>query len=429
MMRRWVRAALVTILLAVMAAAGYQVFITERALQRDQQQERAFTGFAWQTSVSLSDLRAAQEAYVAAGQDSSYWIGQVASLLNAITANLASLRRISMAPDTVAALDQAETVIDALRQMDGLVRDHSAAGQQLMASDLIFTDGLELATKASAHIEAARASEQAARDRITADDRRSQLVALAAATGTSLLVTLLLLPVGRQPAPAAVAEATEVTPAGAEGPSEPGDDRLVLADLDLALNPDTDRLALAEPEEAEQPAPASMHETAPAPDLRLAAELCTELGRLTSTVELPTLLGRAAALLNASGIIVWVRADESLRPGVGHGYPIATLTRMGPIGRDDDNAVAAAFRNGQAQTVAGDARGNGAVVVPLLSSATCVGVMSAELKDGWERSDAVRATASILAAQLATLVAAPAEPRAEGVRSQAGAQQATPGVA
>jgi len=420
MMRRWVRAALVTILLAVMAAAGYQVFITERALQRDQQRERAFTGLAWQTSVSLSDLRAAQEAYVAAGQDSSYWIGQVTSLLNAITADLASLRRISMAPDTVAALDQAETVIDTLRQMDGLVRDHSAAGQQLMASDLIFTDGLELATKASAHIEAARASERAARDRITADDRRSQLVALAAATGTSLLVTLLLLPVGRQPAPAAVAEPTEVTPAGAEGP-QPGDDRLMLADLDLALNPDTDRLALAEPEEAEQPAPASMHETAPAPDLCLAAELCTELGRLTSTVELPTLLGRAAALLNASGIIVWVRADESLRPAVGHGYPIATLTRMRPISRDDDNAVAAAFRNGQAQTVAGDARGNGAVVVPLLSSATCVGVMSAELKDGWERSDAVRATASILAAQLATLVAAPAEPRAESARSQAGA--------
>jgi hypothetical protein len=422
MTRRWVRAALVTILLAVMAGAGYQVVITERAVQEDRQQERAFTGFAWQIAVSLADLRAAQRAYVAAGQDSSYWIGQVSSLLNAVTRALASLRQISMAPETTAALDQAAAVIDALRQMDGLVRDHSAAGQQLMASDLIFTDGLELATTANEHIEAARMSEQVARDRITAEERRSQLLALAAATGTSLFVALLLLPVGREPAPVAAPEGTEaVAPTIAEGRSEAGDDRLMLADLDLAVDSQTDRLARAEGEEAQGAAPAATHEARAAPDLRLAAELCTELGRLTSTAELPTLLGRAASLLNASGLIIWVRADESLRPAVGHGYSTTTLARMGPISRDDDNAVAAAFRNGHVQTVAGDARANGAVAIPLLSCATCVGVMSAELRDGWEQSDAVRATASILAAQLATLMAAPAEPRATRARSHAGA--------
>lgn len=420
MTRRWVRAALLVMLLGVTAAAVYQIFVTEQAVQQQQKAERAFTGLAWQLAVSLSDLRGAQEAYVAAGQDSEYWTEQVAVLLATITSNLASLRALSTSEEAGRALDEASGVIDALRQMDGLVRDHSAAGQQLLASDLIFTDGLELVAKASARVDEARAAEQTARDRATAERRQDQILALGAAMATSLLVALLLLPIGRRAADVA-GEAEPSATADAPTP-EAREDRLMLADLDLALDPD--RLAVEDAvtdvSRAEAAAPPQSREPIPpAPDLRLAAEVCTELGRLSSTSELPALLARASTLLNASGIIVWVRAPagDTLQAAIGHGYPSATLSRLGAIHRDDDNAVAAAFRAGQLQVVTGDGQANGAIVAPLLSSTSCVGVMSAELLNGWETSDAVRATASILAAQLTTLVAPPSEARAE--RAQA----------
>lgn len=418
MTRRWVRAALLVILLGVTGAAGYQIFLTEQAVQQQQKAERAFTGLAWQLAVLLSDLRGAQEAYVAAGQNSEYWTEQVAVLLATITSNLTSLRELSTSADGGRALDEASGVIDALREMDGLVRDHSAAGQQLLASDLIFTDGLELVAKASARVDEARGVEQTAHDRATAERRQRQILALGAAMATSLLVALLLLPIGR-PRAADVADGTDPSETSDAPAPVARDDRLMLADLDLALDPD--RLAVedavAAASRAEPPPP---HEpTPPSPDLRLAAEVCTELGRLSSTAELPALLARASTLLNASGIIVWVRAPagDTLQAAIGHGYPSATLSRLGAIHRDDDNAVAAAFRAGQLQVVTGDGQANGAVVAPLLSSTSCVGVMSAELLNGWETSDAVRATASILAAQLTTLVAPPSEARAE--RAQA----------
>jgi hypothetical protein len=43
----------------------------------------------------------------------------------------------------------------------------------------------------------------------------------------------------------------------------------------------------------------------------------------------------------------------------------------------------------------------GAVVAPLLSADGCVGALTAEVKDGGEKSEQVQALASIFAAQLA----------------------------
>jgi GAF domain-containing protein len=56
------------------------------------------------------------------------------------------------------------------------------------------------------------------------------------------------------------------------------------------------------------------------------------------------------------------------------------------------------------QAVASDAEGAGALVAPIVTAEGCVGVLAAELRDGRERRDDVRALASIFAAQLATFV-------------------------
>ncbi len=63
------------------------------------------------------------------------------------------------------------------------------------------------------------------------------------------------------------------------------------------------------------------------------------------------------------------------------------------------------------QVVDRDDTTSGALAAPLLAANRCVGVLSTELREGWESSEAVQATAAILAAQLATLLSA--DPPAE----------------
>ncbi len=406
-------------MLAMVVTASYQVLLTERQIDDGHEAERAFTTFAWKLTVSLSDLRSAQQAYVAAGQDRTYWVDKVASHLEVITESLSSLVRLAKAPATVDALEQATAVVEDLRRMDALAREHTAAGQDLMASDLIFTDGLELAQRSASHVAFARATEQQARNRLQRERLNAQVVALAAALGTSIVAALLLLPIPRSKRETGSANSNVVL-------LDTADAEIVSVQAQpesrLLLNLDGDRLSLAEStinSLAEQTSEGPSLTAPISPDLQLAADLCTDLGRLSDTEELSSLLTRTAVLLNASGIIVWVRdsAGSSLRPAIGHGYPSQALSRMGVISYDGDNATAAAYRSVQMQVVTGNG-GNGAIVVPLISATSCVGVMSAELQEGWETSDTVQAMASIVAAQLATLVVADSPVRSEPTQSR-----------
>jgi len=146
--------------------------------------------------------------------------------------------------------------------------------------------------------------------------------------------------------------------------------------------------------------------------------LCTELARVSESEQLPRLLERGAKLLDASGMIVWVAQPDgaSLRPAMSFGSAQQTVLRMGAIHRDSNNAAAAAYRAGELRTVAGDKMNSGALVVPLLTSEGCIGVLSAEMKGGSEGDESSQAFAAILAAQLATLVSPPttaaAQPKA-----------------
>ena len=191
--------------------------------------------------------------------------------------------------------------------------------------------------------------------------------------------------------------------------------------------------ALTDDDEAVGPSPTALDGTPtpaadgpePVPDPRVAAALCTDLCKVTGTNELPELLARAATLINATGIIIWVQdsSGHALRPAIGHGYSTRSLVRLGSLPEDGNNATAAAYRSAHMQVVERDDTKSGALAAPLLAANTCVGVLSAELRDGWESSEAVQATAAILAAQLATLLSAdpsadtavpPAEAHAHG---------------
>ena len=62
-----------------------------------------------------------------------------------------------------------------------------------------------------------------------------------------------------------------------------------------------------------------------------AAELCGDLARVIDGRDVPGLLARAAKLLEASGVIVWMADSDGqqLHPTLTHGYSDKVLSRLG----------------------------------------------------------------------------------------------------
>jgi transcriptional regulator with XRE-family HTH domain len=181
-----------------------------------------------------------------------------------------------------------------------------------------------------------------------------------------------------------------------------------------AIDPMNDDLPAAEPEQTlfDDPVP-MVSAAASAPDLLEFAHLCTDLGRVDSTGDIAPVLEEATRLLEAVGLIVWIWDSQAveLRPALAHGYSDKVLAQLPRVDRDTNNATAAAFRAAQTCVVASSDVDSGALVVPLMTPAGCAGVLAIELQQRREESEFVRAMATILAAQLATLIgsAQPAE--------------------
>jgi len=126
-------------------------------------------------------------------------------------------------------------------------------------------------------------------------------------------------------------------------------------------------------------------------------------------------------VLDASGLVLWLgtAAGTELRPALAHGYGPETLARMPVLSRSANNAAAAAYRTGALQIVLSrPGSSKGAVVAPVLSCDGCIGVLSAEVRDGGEASDTVQALAAIFAAQLASMLSSP--PATRGQRATGG---------
>ena len=417
MNRRGVRVGLVLLFVTALCGAGYQIFISERRIENQRRAARAFDDLAWAVTVSIADLHAAQQAYVVAGQDPSYWTAKASSYLETATTRLASLRQMAIAQPGEGALTNAADIINNLGQMDARVREYTASGQPFMASDLIFTDGVEFTAEAASHIELARTRRREMRGQAVRRQQQGQAIALVAAAGTGLVVVLLLLPAAGSGAKRQVA-APAGLPKHTPAEQAPGGNRLFFADFEFDAGSAAPADAVRAAEDGE--APGLDQAEAKGPDLRTTAALCTDFSRVSDTRDFPGLLARAAELLNASGIIVWIGdpSGHELRPALGHGYPPQVLARMGSISREADNATAAAYRAAQMRTVEGDAGSTGAIVAPLITAASCVGVIAAEVRSGSVSNAQVQAVTTILAAQVASLVAA-ASP-AEATQAQQG---------
>lgn len=144
-------------------------------------------------------------------------------------------------------------------------------------------------------------------------------------------------------------------------------------------------------------------------DLSGVASLCMALGRAEDQEAVTGILRDAGRILGARGVILWVwdAVRASLCPAIAHGYSDATIQQLALVARSTDTATTAAFRTGEARAVeGGGGRATGAFVTPLLTPRGCAGVLAMEFADGAEQRKSIQAFATILGAQLATLLPA-----------------------
>src|SRR5688500_15733570 len=138
-------------------------------------------------------------------------------------------------------------------------------------------------------------------------------------------------------------------------------------------------------------------------DLNLSAiaDMCTRLACTSDEDELRHVVGDAARMLNAVGLIVWVWNPQlsALLLGPSHGYDDEMLAQLSRVRVDTDNAIAAAFRAADTRVVESNDHATGAIVVPLLTPCGCAGVLAVELNAGSEQHPSLLAVATIIAAQ------------------------------
>lgn len=456
------RLTLLGLFLAAAGAAGWFTWTAKAQAHRAVGAEDAFDQSAVSVERDLMALRAAQEGYVAAGQGEDFWASQVDATATRLREALTGLRRDATSQQGQSAIDNAASALQDFEQLDRRARGHARTGQKLLASDLIFTDGLELAAAAAGSVEEARLAERLHRAAERGALERRSLAAGGAALAVGLIALGLLVP--RPPETVAVPEVKatiaarqERSPARAEG-SLAGEEGWSPAKVVPKARP-----AAAAPASARSAAPAAARSATPtrtptparttgvtaastsggtktaegprtssapvkapaaeplaspevpaaAPaaslDLPRVASLCSDLARVVDTQALPALLERAATVLDAPGIILWIADPDGreLSPIVTHGYPRQLVSRLGTILRDSENATASAFRTSLVQTVKADGASNGAIAAPLVTPGGCVGVMAAEVRSQGEADAARLAIATIVAAQLATLVGPP----------------------
>jgi hypothetical protein len=377
-------------LLAVLVIVGTLTldFLLSRSIARDRASSAAIERQIGSLQVALAEFRAAQAAYLATGQGPDFSVQRAADLSSHLESGLTQLRDAAPAEEVRSGYQTALATLSVLVSLDKKARNHVAANQRFLAADVVFIESQDSSERLATDLEVLRTAEAGRADAAMARTNWLRFGATTLAMGVVLAVALR---VGK--------------PAQPSPPSEAALTAQMIRDLPPPVKP---AAPLSRPS---APAPTSPPPTAVATvNLPDAAELCVDLARVIDGRDVPALLERAARLLDAKGVVVWMvdGAGGILRPTISHGYSEKVLNRLGTLEVDSDNVTSLAFRTVRPQVMPGASPGaTGAVAVPLVTAAGCSGVLAAELRESKPAPEMLALT-RIVAAQFATLIA-PAE--------------------
>jgi hypothetical protein len=368
---------LLFLLMCVVAlVSAFQALYIERLLAVGRQTAGAADRDTESAVNAIADYRAAEAGYLATGQEPAYWMTRADTLASSMNEVIAREGAATPGAQARASFEEAAGALEDLGKLDSRARTLVKNDQRFVASDVIFMDCLQAANRFAQTLAAARESDRGAREEQLTRLSQVRLAAIGGSMAFGLVGAWILLGRARAASAAEPALVAEVSP------SRP-----------LSLGP-------IQPD----PVPAMA-----APDVNLteAAGLCVDLARVLDSRDVPALFERAAGVLGAKGLVLWV-VDTSgalLRPSLTHGYSEKVLARMKGLQMDGDNATALAFRSMQAQIVgASSPAGASALAVPLMTATGCVGVLSAEVKRPKPGSDTL-SVAQMIAAQFSALVA------------------------
>lgn len=332
----------------------------------------------------LADLGAAEASYIAAGQNveaANTWMNTAIALAVQLEGAVANLNATSTSAEARAHYTAAAPLVESITAADRKARGLVGTGQSLVAADVVLVEGAGTVKQLKTELASAREAEMAG-----FETKAAQLgwISLGGNAAVMVIGLLLLIAAARRSGSAATETRLSLN-TEVPAPAHPGP---VHAGTSAPVHPVSDPWVTS------------------TTDLSSAADLCVDLGTVQSGDQLAALMAKAATVLEAKGLVLWVSESGGgmLRPTMAHGYSDKVLQRMGTLSADGDNVTSLAFRTRQPQVVRGSIDGQGALAVPLITGSGCVGVLAAEVQ-GAKPGDARFAIARIIAAQLSTLVA------------------------
>jgi hypothetical protein len=111
--------------------------------------------------AAAGDIVAAQQAYVAPGQPDDAWAGRVASLIEQFQSDVEAVRTHVRSIEAAGALQAVTDAVRDLGQLDLQVREHLRFGEELIAADLIFSDGRSATDAVAKELRGIRDAERA----------------------------------------------------------------------------------------------------------------------------------------------------------------------------------------------------------------------------------------------------------------------------
>jgi hypothetical protein len=387
MFRRTARIA--CLLLGLLATAGLVAWAIqdENALNKARQDAAVADAAVSKASEVLLDIRASMHAYVAPGQELPFWAKRAQENIDVLHRSLVALDAIVTANG--GSLAESLDSVDQLTSAESRARTHASRGEMQLAGDVIFTEVRDLLAAATNQVDAARVDLKRRQEQRQASIRGEQQLLAAATLALWIAIAVFLVPT---PATVSLKDPAQWRSALKSTIEKP-----------IAVTP----VAPAAPAVPVAPiGPAAPAEaTVSLSSMRALSEICGDLSSLSDPGALHGALERVSAMLNATGLIVWVTSNDgaSLSPVATHGFDPALVARIGKIPRDSANVTAAAFRDNTPKISAPTASAPAALAVAMCGPTGPAGVLSIELKAGQSVDESKIALASVIAAQLSTL--------------------------
>src|SRR5262245_58360056 len=211
MKSRALRLALHALFVVLVVAAAYVVWQKETENLAAANASRAFDERAGVVSRSFLEIKSAQPGYVAAGQGEDYWLSRVDALIAGAREGLTALKPLARVPHSQTEIDAALADVEDFEQMDRRAREYVRGGQRLLASDLIFSDGIEKMDGAVSAVDRARLAESTAAQDGIGVRRSDQVLIAAGAAALGVLIVFVLAPLPKS----ASAESPSMAPAQA----------------------------------------------------------------------------------------------------------------------------------------------------------------------------------------------------------------------